>query len=152
MRFTHAAVAVAPLFLLLVSGSRAVAAQVPSDPCVQVTPAQVSAALGETVAAGQNSGTATCAWIANKPTHQVVSLMYSPPGDWDTRKRPMAGVTKSTVSGVGDDALALTMGTIATLFVKKGNTTIMVRAYGVSDPARQLAIEKTIAQAVLAKF
>jgi hypothetical protein len=140
------------LFVLLASGVRIAGAQVPSDPCAQVTPAQVTAALGETVAAGQQAGTKTCSWVANKPKHQVVSLMYSPPGDWNTRKtRPDLGVTKAAVSGVGDDAFAETLGTFTTLYVKKGSTTFMVRVYGVPDPSQQLAIEKPIAQTVAAK-
>ena len=65
------------LFVLGASGPRAARAQVPSDPCAQLTPAQVSAALGETVATGQQAGTKTCSWSANKPTHQVVSLMFT---------------------------------------------------------------------------
>lgn len=128
-------------------------AQGPSDPCAQVTPAQVSAALGETVAAGQKSTSVTCTWVANKPTHQIVTLMYSPPGDWNTRKtRQTPGITKSSVNGVGDDAIAETLGNFTTLFVKKGNTTFMVKVYGVADPAKQLTIETPIAQAVLAKL
>ena len=67
-------------------GPRSAGAQAPADPCAQITATQVSAALGETVAAGQKAGTKTCSWTAEKPTHQVVSLMYSPPGDWNTRK------------------------------------------------------------------
>lgn len=140
------------LFVLGASGLRAARAQVPSDPCAQLTPAQVSAALGETVATGQKAGTKTCSWSANKPTHQVVSLMYSPPGDWNTRKsRLMPGVTKASVSGVGDEAFAETAANFTTLYVKKGRTIFMVRVYGVPDPGRQLAIEKPIAQAVAAK-
>jgi hypothetical protein len=112
----------------------------------------VSTALGETVAAGQQAGTKTCSWTADKPTHQIVSLMYSPPGDWSTRKtRLMPGVTKATVSGVGDEAFAETAGKLTTLYVKKGSTIFMVRVYGVPDPTRQLAIEKPIAQKVTAK-
>src|SRR6476659_6331252 len=127
------------MLALVASGLRAAAAQVPSDPCAQVTPAQVSAALGETVAAGQKAGTKTCSWSADKPTHQVVSLMYSPPGDWDRRKtRPMPGVTKTSVSGIGDEAFAETAANFTTLYVKKGSTTFMVRVYGVPDPDRQL--------------
>ena len=138
--------------LLVASSVRAANAQAPSDPCAQLTPAQVSAALGETVAAGQKAGTKTCSWSANKPTHQVVSLMYSPPGDWSTRKtRLMPGVTKANLSGVGDEAFAETAANFTTLYVKKGSTIFMVRVYGVPDPVRQLAIEKPIAQAVAAK-
>jgi len=128
-------------------------AQAPSDPCAQLTVAQVSAALGETVAAGQKAGTKTCSWSANKPTHQVVSVMYSPPGDWNRRKtRPMPGVTKTDVSGIGDEAFAETAANFTTLYVKKGSTTFMVRVYGVSDPAKQLEIQKPIAQAALSKI
>jgi hypothetical protein len=137
---------------LVASGLPAAEAQAPSDPCAQITAAQVSTALGETVAAGQQAGTKTCSWSATKPTHQVVSLMYSPPGDWNTRKtRLMPGVTKAAVSSVGDEAFALTAANFTTLYVKKGSTVFMVRVYGVPDPDRQLAIEKPIAQAVAAK-
>jgi hypothetical protein len=138
--------------LLVASGLRAAGAQAPSDPCAQLTMAQVSAALGESVATGQKAGTKTCSWTANKPTRQIVSLMYSPPGDWNTRKtRQMPGVTKASVSGVGDEAFAETVGTFTTLYVKKSSTIFMVRVYGVPDVGRQLAIEKPIAQAVAAK-
>ena len=64
----------------------------------------------------------------------------------------MPGITKSSVSGVGDDAIAQTLGNLTTLFVKKGNTTFMVRVYGVPDAAKQLAIETPIAKAVAAKL
>jgi hypothetical protein len=138
--------------LLSASGVRAAGAQAPSDPCAQVTSAEVSAALGETVAAGQKAGTKTCSWSANKPTHQVVSLMYSPPGDWNTRKtRPMPGVTKTSVSGIGDEAFTETAADFTTLYVKKGSTIFMVRVYGVPDVGRQVAIEKTVAQTVAPK-
>lgn len=138
--------------VLVASGLRAAAGQAPTNPCSQITPAEVSAALGETVAAGQQAGTKTCSWSADKPTHQVVSLMYSPPGDWDRRKtRPMPGVTKASVSGIGDEAFAETAANFTTLYVKKGTTVFMVRVYGVPDPVRQLAIEKPVAQKVAAK-
>jgi hypothetical protein len=150
----HSASVLVPVivFALVASGLRVAGAQAPSNPCAQVTAAEVSAALGETVAAGEQAGTKTCSWVANKPTHQIVTLMFSPPGDWNTRKtRQMPGVTKATVSGVGDEALAETLGNLTTLYVKKGSTIFMVRVYGVPDSNRQLAIEKPIAQKVTAK-
>ena len=150
----RSAVVLVPVIMsaLVASGLRVAGAQAPSNPCAQVTAAEVSAALGETVAAGEQAGTKTCSWVANKPTHQIVTLMYSPPGDWNTRKtRQMPGVTKATVSGVGDEAFAETVGNLTTLYVKKGSTIFMVRVYGVPDVKRQLAIEKPIAQKVTAK-
>ena len=145
--------AVVTVACLILACARGAHAQAPTDPCGQVTPAQVSNALGETVGAGQKSGTKTCTWVADKPVHQVVTLMYSPPGDWNSRKtRQMPGITKSSVSSVGDEAIAETLGNLTTLFVKKGNTTFMVRVYGVPDAAKQLAIETPIARAVAAKL
>jgi hypothetical protein len=136
-------------FPLLAISTRATAAQVPSNPCTQVTSAQVSTALGETVTAGKQGPPKTCTWEANVPAHEIVTLMFSPPGDWNTRKNGQhPGITEAAVSGVGDDAITLTLGTLVTLFVKKGGVTFMVRVYGVPDAARQLAIEKPIAQAV----
>lgn len=138
--------------LLIASSLHAAGAPAPSNPCAQVTAAEVSAALGETVAAGQQAGTKTCSWTAEKPTHQIVSLMYSPPGDWNTRKtRQVPGVTKESLSGIGDEAFAETAANMTTLYVKKGDTIFMVRVYGVPDSGRQLAIEKPIAEKVVAK-
>ena len=143
-------IAVLAILLPLLFADAPVAdAQVPSDPCTQVTPAQVSAALGETVGAGKHGPAPTCTWEANTPTHEIVTLMFSPPGDWNTRKNSEhPGITKAAVSGVGDDALAMSLGPLTTLFVKKGSVTFMVRVYGVPDPAKQIAIEKPIAQTV----
>jgi hypothetical protein len=141
------------MFVLVASSPRAAGAQVPSDPCAQVTAAEVSNALGETVAAGQKVGTKTCSWSATNPTHQIVSLMYSPPGDWNKIKTQVApGLTTATVSGVGDEAFTVTAADFTTLYVKKGSLTFLVRVYGVPDPGRQLAIEKPIAQTVAAKI
>jgi hypothetical protein len=148
----HAVVAGITAFSIAMAALSA-GAQTPSDPCVAVTAAQVSAALGETVGAGKQGPPPTCTWVADKPTHQIVTLTYSPPGDWNTRKnRVLPGLTINAVSGVGDDAIELTAAKFTTIFVKKGSTIFMVRVYGVSDPAKQLAIEKSIAQAVATKI
>jgi hypothetical protein len=133
--------------------ARSADAQNPADPCAQVTTAQISAALGETVGAGKQGPPRVCTWIAEKPKHQVVTLTYSPLGDWDRRKSHVApGLTHGSVSGLGDDSLVETAANFTTLYVKKGATTFMVRVYGVSDAAKQLEIEKPIAQAALSKI
>ena len=149
MQFNHAALVAAFASLLLSTGASTVRAQAPSNSCAQVTAAQVSTALGETVSAGKQGPPPTCTWEANTPKHEIVTLMYSPPGDWNTRKtHQIPGMSMTPVSGVGDDALAMSAGTLTTLFVKKGSVTFMVRVYGVPDSARQLAIETPIAKQV----
>lgn len=149
MQSKHTVLVAAFVSLLVSTGARDASAQAPSNPCSPLTAAQVSAALGETVSAGRQGPPPTCTWEANTPKHEIVTLMYSPPGDWNTRKtHQIPGMSMAPVSGVGDDALAMSAGTLTTLFVKKGSVTFMVRVYGVPDSARQLAIETPIAKQV----
>jgi hypothetical protein len=149
MQFDRSVVLLVLASPLLAISAASGAAQVPSNPCTQVTSAQVSTALGETVSAGKQGPPMTCTWEANVPKHEIVTLMFSPPGDWNTRKNGQhPGITEAAVSGVGDDAITLALGNLVTLFVKKGAVTFMVRVYGVPDSAKQLAIEKPIALVV----
>jgi hypothetical protein len=149
MQSNRSAVVAVLVSLSIAFIARTSGAQAPSDPCAQVTAAQVSTALGETVGAGKQGPPPTCTWIANAPIHQVVTLMLSPPGDWNTRKsRQIPGLAITPVSGVGDDAISVAASSFVTLYVKKGSATFMVRVYGVPDPTKQLAIEKPIAQTV----
>ena len=74
---------------------------------------------------------------------------------WDPMKTAsLPGVTKSPVSGLGDDAFSATMGTnkqFAVLNVKKGATVYVFKVYGVDSPSDQLSIEKTLAADVVAR-
>jgi hypothetical protein len=151
MRSNHTALVAAFVSLSTAAGARHVSAQAPSDPCSPLTAAQVTTALGEAVGAGKQQNALTCAWTAEAPKHEIVTLMFSPPGDWNTRKtRQIPGDTK-TPQSVGDDAFAETAGSFTTMYVKKGSVTFMVRVYGVPDSAKQLAIEVSIAKQVAAK-
>jgi hypothetical protein len=67
-------------------------------------------------------------------------------------KAPLPGMTRSAVSGLGDDAFSSTMGTgkqLVVLNVKKGATAYRFKVYGVDSPSDQLSIEKTLAADVL---
>ena len=152
MQSHHIAVGAVLGSLALATSAIPGGAQAPANPCTQLTSAQVSTALGETVGAGKQQNALTCAWIAEAPKHEIVTLMFSPPGDWNTRKnRQIPGDTKVAQS-VGDDAFAETAGSFTTLYVKKGSVTFMVRVYGVPDPAKELAIEVPIAKQVASKL
>jgi hypothetical protein len=87
MKSNRIAVMTVLVSLLLPLVARAAAAQVPSNPCTQVTPAQVSTALGETVTAGKHGPPKTCTWEANVPAHEIVTLMFSPPA-WSRHSTP----------------------------------------------------------------
>jgi hypothetical protein len=135
------------------------------DACAVLSQAQVSAALGVPVDAGKQIGpsSALCGWKKqpNDRSHtgkRVMLSLYrtlgksSPAERFENGKIPMQGITKTPVSGVGDDAYYIdTPGLGIGLNVKKGASFFQVRVYGF--PADQIrAIEKTLAQEVLGKL
>lgn len=60
-------------------------------------------------------------------------------------------ITRSEVSGIGDDAIYTTMGPFVTLAVKKGGNYFVVRMYGDHDHdhAHERAVEKALANYVI---
>ena len=134
------------------------------DACAILSQAQVSAALGVPVDAGKQIGpsSALCGWSQpNDPNHSGKRVMLSiyrtlgkssPVERFENGKIPMQGITKTPISGVGDDAYYIdTPGIGMGLNVKKGASSFQVRVYGF--PVDQIrAIEKTLAQEVLGKL
>jgi hypothetical protein len=129
-------------------------AQAPSDPCTLLTQAQVSAVLGVTVGPGQPIATTGCEWSAQQPSSSNARVTVSFWGGeaFAGMKTPLPRVTKTPVSGVGDDAVYATVGSLTTLSVKKGKVAFVVRIYGVPGQDKQMAIEKSLALDILAKL
>jgi hypothetical protein len=140
--------------VLAVALAGAAAAQAPKDPCTLLTPSQVAGALGvKDVGAGVAIGKTGCSWTSeDRSSHATVTLSFWDPNGFTAMKAPLPNVTKTPVSGIGDDALYSTIGTFTTLSVKKGGAVFLVKAYGVPDQAKQEAIEKTLAGDVIAKL
>lgn len=130
----------------------AAGARADTAPCSLLTTAQVAAAVGANVGAGQPITAAGCSWSA---PHMIVTLSLSDGGGWEQMKAPLAGVTKTPVSGLGDDAIFSTLGQPAkqyvTLSVKKGNTAYLFKVYGPSV-TQQMSLEKALAGKVLANL
>lgn len=147
---------------LLVTAARTVAAQLPTDPCAEVTQAQVTTALGMPVGPAQKINESACQYPAtgaNAAKNIRLTVQFTAADQFDRIKsRQSPGVEKVSVTGVGDDALSQSLSfstnvpTMTTLFVKKGRTMLTVRVYGVPDAAKQLAAEKAVAQAVVSKI
>ena len=134
----------------LAFGTLGAVAQSGSTPCDLLTTAQVSAAVRATVGNGEPIATTGCTWSSGR-AKTTLSLWDA--SKWDQMKAPLPGMTKSSVSGLGDDAFSSTMGTskqFAVLSVKKGATVYLFKVYGVDSPSDQLSIEKTLAADVLA--
>ena len=127
-------------------------AQAAPEPCKLLSQAQVSAALGVTVGAGEPIGTKGCSWTSNKP-HEIVTLSLWPPAQWDRLKAsPLPGTASIPAPGLGDDAFYTTVAQYTVLYVKKGQTVYLFKVYGVQDKAKQMSAEKKLAQDALAKL
>lgn len=133
-------------------GSSAALAQSKTAPCSLLTQAQVSAAAHVSVGAGQPIGTTGCSWTA---PHFTASVSLWDATNWEKFKTPLPGMTRTPVSGLGDDAFFSTGGTskqLTTLTVKKGTTALIFHIYGVETVSDQMSMEQTLAGEALANW
>lgn len=131
------------------------------DACSLLSSAQVGAAAGVPFGAGTYATAIfkkTCTWMTsgNDPkTAETITLYLQSVDAFESGKR--FGGAKSAaitpVSGIGDDAYYLVIGTTVSIQVKKGNTAFKVTVYtnGISAEKKQ-AIEKALAQQVVGKL
>lgn len=128
------------------------------DPCSVLTAAQVSAVLGVNVGAGKQLVPTVCDWApSSSPTGAAmkkVTVALQKPQAFAYAKMPVndSRITKTPVSGIGDDAVyGTTAGQAATLTVKKGDVVFVVRVSGF--PLDQLEDkEKTLAKEIVSKL
>jgi hypothetical protein len=144
------------LCVLMACGSRATLAA-PADPCSLLTPAQVSAALGANVEPGKRIVSTICEWkpagSANSKTVKLDVTILTPRAFEMTKTLVGGGITKTPVSGVGDEAVSGTTPNLATvLTVKKGDFVFSVHVFPFSDGDEIKAKEKTLALQILAKL
>ena len=138
------------------------ASAAPPNPCPLLTPAQVSAVLGVNVGAGQNRLSTLCEWSEpgqSGPGAKKVTVTTQDPRAFEYAKMQIGGgITKTQVSGIGDDAVfGTTPKVAAVLTVKKGDVVFVVRVYGfpidAGKPLEEVqAKEKALALAILSKL
>ncbi len=134
------------------------------DACALVTPAEVSAALGITVLPGKTPPpvnghpiTTICAF-SNVPNASigdkkaVISLITTQ--SFDIGKTPVQGITKTPVSGIGDEAyFVVTPGFDSGLNVREGRHAMQIRVNGGKlTIAQEEDIEKAIAKAAVVRL
>jgi len=129
----------------------------PTDPCSLLTPAQVGAALGVTVGAGKALAPTLCEWKPegqSGPKTPKLDVTIQTPRAFEAAKTQVGGgITKTPVSGVGDEAVSGTTPKFATvLTVKKGDFVFVVHVFPFSDGDEMKAKEKALALQVLAKI
>ena len=134
---------------LMLCASLPLSAQTGPDPCRLLTAAEVSAATNTSVSAGHALGE-KCNWTGTPRI--IVSLWFPGPAMWQAIEHPSAAVKQATTPGLGDGAFYNSAGGFTSLGVKKGTTAFVMNVYGIADQAKQMSIEKALAQSVLAKM
>jgi hypothetical protein len=145
-------------FLVLAAGISQPASAAP-DPCSLLTPAQVSAALGVTVGAGQSLGAAGCYWRGSgQAADKKVSISILTMQGFAIGKTPVPDTEKPPVSGIGDEAYYKYFAEprydkikVVDLDVKKGNTAFGIGVSGFPVEESK-AKAKTLALQVLPKL
>ena len=84
-----------------VLGSKTAAAQSATAPCSLLTSAQVTAAVGVSVGAAQPIANTGCSWSG---PHMIVTVSLWDGSKWDRMKTPVPGMSRTSVSDLGDDA------------------------------------------------
>ena len=127
----------------------------PDNPCTFVTSAQVSAALGVTMADAKREAPTLCQWQpANSPnplTTKRAAVVLVAARAYAFAKAPIAhGFTSTPASGVCDEAIYSIAhdssgSTTAALYAKKASVYFVVHVYGVADQSKAMDMEKTLA-------
>jgi hypothetical protein len=148
-------------FLFCVAAMPA-AAEADTDACTLLTPAEVGAAVGVPVAAGEHvtpTYVKTCTWHATGSSGvKFVTLYLQTATAYDGGKqmaRQMAAASKGGAvksAGVGDDGYYFVAGTQVGLLVKKGNASFKVAVYATLPVAKKEAMELALAKKVLPKI
>ncbi len=140
-----------------------VSAAAPADACSLLTQAQVSAALGISVNAGMAGGPFLCQWAQpdDKSSGRKMVILnligqagnLTPADRFAIAKAPVEGITKTPVSGIGDDAFYVTTNSALgnSLTVKKGISVFRIMILGIS-PDQIKAVEKTLALDALSRL
>lgn len=126
----------------------------PTEACTLLTAADVSSAVGASVAEGTYMMPAfkkTCTW--NIQTGGSVTLSLQSLDFFNAGKGSLASAERTTASGVGDEAYFLGVGPTTGLMVKKGSGAFKVSVYSKSlSLDERKAVEMKLGQKVAGKF
>jgi hypothetical protein len=130
-----------------------------ANTCSLLTSAQVSAALGEPVAGGNQVAPRMCQWKSVSGKKNVLLTVFgqmgslSPVDRFMNSKKEVEGIAKTPATGVGDEAIFIQVTSGPSLNVRSKSSAFQIRVggSGVSeDQAKQT--EKTLAQQVVLKL
>ncbi len=129
------------------------------DACAFLTAAQVGAAVGVAVGDGTYvtpTFKKTCTWTVGDSASGIRFVTLNLQGlDQFAAGKQMGGVNAvgvTPVSGIGDDAYYLGVGSTEGLIVRKGQRAFKIAVYSTLPLEKKRAMEKALAQRVLSKL
>ena len=120
-----------------------------SAPCALLTQDQVSTVIGASVAAGSPIANSGCSWTTKAAPKVVLSVsMQSDKMFAAAKSSAPPDTTKSSISGVGDEAIITGAQNFSSLWVKKGAKYLLVRIYGLSASEAQTKLKAAATNAL----
>lgn len=118
-------------------------------PCTLLAQDQVSAVLGVSVGAGSPIANTGCSWKATGASKAVVTVSLQSEKMFAGAKSSSApNMTKTSVSGVGDEAIFTGIQGFSSLWIRKGTTFLLVRVYGLPVSEAQTKLKDLAVKAV----
>ena len=157
MRSTFLALLGGAVFIVCATLAPSANAAPPVDACSLLSQTEVGAALGVPVAAGTYvtpTFKKTCTWNATTNGGGYVTLMLQDLNAYQSGKQlgQMKSISETSISGIGDDAYFLAVGSNVGLIVKKGNVAFKVAVYAHTPIEKKQAMEKALAQQIVSKL
>jgi len=130
----------------------------PEDACALLMPTQVGAAMDVVMDAGAHLGVSrkSCTWTVSGAGEYVTLQIQQQRAFQDGKQLALMSqglkLFLNAVRGVGDEAYYLGMGSNVGLVVKQGAVVFKLSVYGPGRLEQKEAIEKTLAQQVIARL
>jgi len=122
-----------------------------AEPCKLLTVQEIAQVLGASVSPPTPLGTTGCLWSGSA---QRVNIALRPAKAWASITMPGPGITKTSVSGLGEAASISSMDNqnFLTLSVKQGANVIILTVSGVNGTERQRSAEEALARLALGRL
>ena len=123
-----------------------------SAPCSLLTEKQVSTVLGVSVGAGSPIADTGCSWKSTGATQVMVTVSMQTEKMFAGAKSSAApGMTRASISGIGDEAIFIGAPKFASLWVRNGTKFPLIRIYGLPVNEAQTKL-KALAADVVSKL
>ena len=138
--------------LFVASSCFASVANSQTPPCALLTQEQVSTSIGGSVGAASPIANTGCSWTTTGAKRITLSVSMQSDKMFASAKSSVApNTTKTSIPGLGDEAIFIGTERFASLWLKKGTKFVLIRMYGLPMSAAQTKL-KAAATNVLSKL